>query len=195
MKFLSTLIVAAIAPALAFAAEECNAERRIAIAQNITSGFNEPDFGKSLADVNAMPLTYDCPAIVYVNNAPGIEFGFDSTSTKDFANVVRQAFVNVKSKYTDYGNGTLLMDAIVTLGVLHYVQLPVYAHILVYIEYTNDCLISKLPAHVYVPTMIGGEPINPPIIPTIPGLETLPGFREILKQLGDVGILPGLLSP
>lgn len=42
--------------------------------------------------------------------------------------------------------------------------------------------------------MIGGEPVNPPIIPTIPGLETLPGFREILKQLTAAGIFPGALA-
>jgi hypothetical protein len=50
---------------------------------------------------------------ISVDGAPGIEFGVDATTTKDFANVVRQAFVNVVAKYTDYGNGTVLMDAVV----------------------------------------------------------------------------------
>lgn len=71
-----------------------------------------------------------------------------------------------------------------------------YAHILVPIEFDYDtCLISKLPAYVYVPTNIAGQPVNPPIVPKIPGLGTIPGFREILKKLATVGVLPGKKVP
>lgn len=63
MKFLPTITFSALMPLLA-AGQACDAERRVAIAMNITKGFNEPDFAKSAAMINAMPLTYDCPAIV-----------------------------------------------------------------------------------------------------------------------------------
>lgn len=78
----------------------------------------------------------------------------------------------------------VLITVVQTLGVLHVVDSPVYAHITVPIEFNLDtCEITRLPAFVIVPTDIGGNPINPPVVPTIPGLKTLPGFREILKKL------------
>ena len=64
------------------------------------------------------------------------------------------------------------------------IDLPVYAHILVPAEFNmTTCELTELPAHVFVPVDIGGQPINPPVVPTIPGLETLPGLREVLAAL------------
>ena len=64
------------------------------------------------------------------------------------------------------------------------------------IEFDYDtCLISKLPAYVFVPTNIAGQPVDPPIVPAVPGISTIPGFREILKQLAAEGILPGKKAP
>ena len=64
------------------------------------------------------------------------------------------------------------------------VDLPLYAHAFVPIEFNlTNCLITKLPAFVTVPSNIAGNPVNPPIVPTIPGLVTIPGIREVLKLL------------
>jgi hypothetical protein len=128
--------------------------------------------------------TYANADIVSVNGSPRIEFGFDASSTKNFANVVRQLFTNVVSEYTDYGNGTTLMDAVVTLGTAHVIDFPVSAHILVPAEFNMEtCLLSRLPADVRVPSMIAGVPVNLPTIPVFPGLQTLPGLGAILKLL------------
>jgi hypothetical protein len=83
-----------------------------------------------------------------------------------------------------------------TLGVAHYIPLPVYAHIIVPIEFDYDiCLISKLQAYVFVPVNIAGQPVNPSITPAVPGLATVPGFRGILQMLAAEGIVPGQKSP
>lgn len=67
MKFLTVLAAAAaVVPSLVSAQvpPPCTARRRINIAKSITRAFNEPDFAKSAAEINAFPLTADCPAIV-----------------------------------------------------------------------------------------------------------------------------------
>lgn len=123
-----------------------------------------------------------------VNGLPAIEFGFDAASTKDFAQVVRQAFSNVVFVYTDFDNGTTLMDADVTLGFLGFVDLPVSAHVPVPAQFNlSSCLLSELRANVFVPSKIGGDPVDTPTVPAIPGLDKLPGLREVLKLLD----LPG----
>ena len=48
-----------------------------------------------------------------VNGAPGIEFGFDASTSKNFAIIARQVFNKVVATYTDYGNGTSLFDAVI----------------------------------------------------------------------------------
>lgn len=179
----------------------------------ITAGFNENDLLLSATAIQGMPLEPDCPAVgnsppsqrhspytippppnpssdtttplpVSVNGSPAIQFGFDAATTKAFAQVVRQAFSNVVSVYTDYANGTTLMDADVTLGLLGVLDLPVSAHVPVPAQFNlTSCLLSELRADVYVPSKIGGNPVDTPELPAIPGLDKLPGVRELLKVL------------
>lgn len=128
-----------------------------------------------------------------MNGAPAVQFGFDAASTKAFAQVVRQAFSNVVSVYTDFNNGTTLMDADVTLGFLGFLDLPLSAHVPVPAQFNlTSCLLSELRANVFVPSKIGGNPVNTPTIPDVPGLDKLPGIREILKALSLLGPPPGL---
>ncbi|GIZ39508.1 hypothetical protein CKM354_000289000 [Cercospora kikuchii] len=184
MKFTLALSLFAWAAGGSAQAAFCTAEHRINVMRYITAVFNEKDFLKSAAGIQGMPLEPDCPAIVSVNGAPAVEFGFDASSTKNFANVVRQLFTKVTSKYTDYGNGTTLMDADVVLGTLHVLDFPVNAHILVPAEFDLEtCRLQILRANVFVPSAIGGVPVNTPVIPAFPGLDTLPGLRGILAKL------------
>ena len=46
-----------------------------------------------------------------------------------------------------------------------------------------------------MPSDIAGNPVNPPLIPTIPGLGSLAGFEDILVKLAAEGIVPGQLAP
>lgn len=90
--------------------------------------------------------------------------------------------------YTDYDNGTTLMDADVTLGVLGFVDLPVHAHVLVPAQFNlSTCLLSELVANIYVPSSVAGIPVDPPTLPVIPGLTTLPGLSNVLKKLDIPG--------
>jgi hypothetical protein len=59
----SALAIAALVPSFV-SGKACTAQRRVSIAKNITAAFNEPNYAKSAAEINAMPLTPDCPAIV-----------------------------------------------------------------------------------------------------------------------------------
>ncbi|KAM3416024.1 hypothetical protein BST61_g9511 [Cercospora zeina] len=184
MKFSYALSLFAWAVGGSAQAAFCTAEHRTNVMRYITAVFNEVDFVKSAAGIQGMPLEPDCPAIVSVNGAPAVEFGFDAASTKNFANVVRQLFTTVTSVYTDYGNGTILMDADVVLGALHVLDFPVNAHILVPAEFNLEtCRLQILRANVFVPSAIGGQPVDTPVIPAFPGLNTLPGLRGILALL------------
>ncbi|KXT18580.1 hypothetical protein AC579_9796 [Pseudocercospora musae] len=106
-----------------------------------------------------MPLAPQCEAYLYINGLPGIQPGtFDSTTVKAFSQI--------------------------TLGIAQVVQVPVRTRIVVPAEFDLEtCLIILLPTYITFPTDIAGEPINPPIVPTIPGLAQLPGFRPILQAL------------
>ncbi|PPJ53708.1 hypothetical protein CBER1_00788 [Cercospora berteroae] len=153
MKFTLALSLFAWAAGGSAQAAFCTAEHRINVMRYITAVFNEKDFLKSAAGIQGMPLEPDCPAIV-------------------------------TSKYTDYGNGTTLMDADVVLGALHVVDFPVNAHILVPAEFDlQTCRLQILRANVFVSSALGGVPVNLPVIPAFPGLDTLPGLREILAKL------------
>lgn len=77
MKFLAFVITAFSAAAVANA--QCTAERRINTMRSITDAFNEKDFFKSAAAIQAFPLQRDCPAIV---SASLIKCPVHSTNSK-----------------------------------------------------------------------------------------------------------------
>lgn len=79
--------------------------------------------------------------------------------------------------------------------MLHVVPLPVYTRLVVPAVFDEEtCLITSLPTYITIPTNIAGIPIDPPIVPPIPGLAMLPGFRPILKALIPfIGDMFGLL--
>ena len=83
-----------------------------------------------------------------------------------------------------------------TLGVAQVVQVPVRTRIVVPAEFDEEtCLITLLPTYITIPTDIAGNPIDPPIVPAIPGLDKLPGFQPILRQLiPAIGDIFGLLN-
>lgn len=56
--------IALLCAAAAATNAQCTAEQRIGTMMNITAAFNEKDFAKSAAMIQAMPLQRDCPAIV-----------------------------------------------------------------------------------------------------------------------------------
>lgn len=70
--------------------------------------------------------------------------------------------------------------------MLAVIDLPVYAHIFVPAEFNlTTCELRTLPAWVTVPSDIGGNPIDIPTLPPIPGLPNnrIPGVRELLALL------------
>ncbi|CZT21656.1 uncharacterized protein RCC_07521 [Ramularia collo-cygni] len=183
MKLLLLYVLASHA-ATAVLAVACSAEHRINVMRYITAAFNENNLLLSAAAIQGMPLQDDAPAFVSVNGVPAVQFGFDAASTKDFAQVVRQAFSNVVSEYTDFDNGTTLMEADVTLGVLGAIDFPISAQVPVPAQFNlTSCMLKELRANVRVPSKIGGNPLDTPTLEFIPGLDKLPGAREVLKAL------------
>ncbi|KAF7192348.1 hypothetical protein HII31_06380 [Pseudocercospora fuligena] len=181
MKFAHAITALSLASGTA---ADCPASTRIDHLKYIVRAFNA--YGAESAQLIAnMPLAPQCEAYLYINGLPGIQPGtFDSTTVKAFSQTVRQVFGNVDPRYSAADNGTATLDAIVTLGVAQVVQVPVRTRIVVPAEFDQEtCLITLLPTYITIPTDIAGEPINPPIIPTIPGLAKLPGFRPILQAL------------
>ena len=130
------VVVVAAAVGVPAVLGDCTSSQRLATLAQINDAFNEPDLFTATQKIRAFPLQEDCPAIVYVspfrlrcalrhdwaslttapsaiNGLPGIEFGFDATSSKNFAIIARQVFNKVVTQYTDYGNGTSLFDAVI----------------------------------------------------------------------------------
>lgn len=83
-----------------------------------------------------------------------------------------------------------------TLGVAQVVQVPVRRCIVVPAEFDEEtCLITMLPTYITIPTDIAGNPTDPPIVPKLLGIDKLPGFQSILRQLiPAIGDIFGLLD-
>lgn len=142
----------------------------------------------------------------FINGLPGVSPAFDATTVKAFSQTVRQVFGHVEAKYSAANNNTATLDAVVvsphlpnqspnpvtkltasplqTLGALHVIPLPIDTRIVVPAIFDEEtCLITELPTYITIPTSLAGNPINPPTVPKIPGLERLPGFQPILRAL------------
>ncbi|KAK4616129.1 hypothetical protein CLAFUW4_10450 [Fulvia fulva] len=163
---------------------DCPPQQRIDHLKFIVDAFNAKG-AASLEGINNLPLAPECDAFLFINGLPGIQPGtFSGDTVKVFAQTVRQVFGYVEGRYSTADNSTGTLDAIVTLGAAQNVLLPIKTRIVVPAEFNPDtCLITELPTYITIPIDIAGNPINPPIIPAIPGLDRLPGLSTIIDML------------
>ncbi|KAK5997587.1 hypothetical protein PT974_02950 [Cladobotryum mycophilum] len=190
MKIQFAAIVAVVAQKV-FA--DCTAQKRLDILESITTAFNAPSLTESAALINALPFQDNCLAPVSVNGSPYIEGGFDGPTSKVFSIAVRQVFAHVEATGTDYGNGTTLYDAYVSLG-LYSIRSPVMIRAYVPVEFNlTTCEIMTLPTHTTVPYSIAGVRVYPPmfptlsVLPTIVGVDTIPGLGAFIHALAAQG--------
>ncbi|KAI5370839.1 hypothetical protein Slin14017_G017180 [Septoria linicola] len=157
---LSKLFATSVLAATALAA--CPDQQRIAAIKYIVDAFNEVDFPKSAELIAGMPLAPQCQAFLFINGLPGVSPAFDATTVKAFSQTVRQVFGHVEPK---------------PLAPCTLFPLPIDTRIVVPAIFDEEtCLITELPTYITIPTSLAGNPISPPTVPKIPGLERLPGF-------------------
>lgn len=108
------------------------------------------------------------------DGSPMIPTAIDRTTFVDFAVAITQVLSGATASYTDFNNGTTLLQTNITLGLLQSITVPVTLYADAYLTYdVSTCLMNDITAYITAPTEVAGITITPPILPQILSLSPL----------------------
>ncbi|GAA5975446.1 hypothetical protein JCM11641_004266 [Rhodosporidiobolus odoratus] len=149
MHFLKTaLLTAGALVSLVHASPVCTSEKRIAIVKQIPAAYNKNELGGTASGFAAIPFADSCPTFIAADGLPPVYVSQTGNDIRAFGTLTRQVFSHVTGEYTDFANGTTLINTDVTLGIRSIIPLPVGFAGQVYCDFDESCRIKAVPNQI-----------------------------------------------